>query len=291
MSHNFTVRIVCNAQKLLVLHVCALVHFLAGSFMFSRGRLRELASLMTHPQNGRMQRTIVNRLWKQMMGRGIVHPVDAMHTRPWSEDLLDYLASYLVEKEYDLKAVLKLIATSKIYQARAVVEKERAEEYVFRGPVMKRMTAEQFLDSIRSVTGAWPQPDNKALKGAGRSQGGQLKSIAAVHGLKEWDGRPLRAAFMMLDPLQAALGRPNRDQIVSDRPASVTTLEAIHLANGPRLARMLRSGAEKLIEQGAAWEKEIKKDDPDAKYDFVETLLRKVYRGNGERLLGGATDE
>jgi hypothetical protein len=45
-------------------------------------RLKQLAKLMTHPENGRFTRTIVNRIWAQLMGRGIVHPVDAMHTKP-----------------------------------------------------------------------------------------------------------------------------------------------------------------------------------------------------------------
>ena len=57
-------------------------------------RLKQLAALMTHPEeNGRFTRTIVNRLWHRLMGRGIVHPVDAMQTEPWSADLLDFLAA------------------------------------------------------------------------------------------------------------------------------------------------------------------------------------------------------
>jgi hypothetical protein len=60
--------------------------------------LKQLAALMTHPQNGRTPRTIVNRLWQRLMGRGIVHPVDSMQTEPWNADLLDYLATYLVEE-------------------------------------------------------------------------------------------------------------------------------------------------------------------------------------------------
>ena len=61
-------------------------------------RLQQLADLMTHPENGRFTRTIVNRLWHQLMGRGIVHPLDAMQTEPWNDDLLDYLAWHLVRK-------------------------------------------------------------------------------------------------------------------------------------------------------------------------------------------------
>jgi len=66
-------------------------------------RLKQVAELTTMPANGRFSRTIVNRLWHRLMGRGIVHPVDAMDSEPWNETLLDYLAIYLVDNQYDLK--------------------------------------------------------------------------------------------------------------------------------------------------------------------------------------------
>jgi hypothetical protein len=56
----------------------------------------------------------------------------------------------------------------------------------------------------------------------------------------------VRAVFASRDELQAALGRPNREQIVSSRPDILTTLEAINLANGPEMAGLLKAGAEKL---------------------------------------------
>jgi mono/diheme cytochrome c family protein len=181
-------------------------------------RLKQLADLMTHPENGRMQRTIVNRLWKQMFGMGIVHPVDAMNTEPWNEDLLDLLANRLVSSGYDLKAVLRLIATSRIYQASSEVRDDENTAYVFRGPIRKRMTAEQFLDAIRSITGV----------------------------RQEADGKPVRTGLAQSDTLQAALGRPNRDQVVTSRPDMVTTLEAIKLSNGPELSGIIREAAIKL---------------------------------------------
>lgn len=121
-------------------------------------RLEQLASLMTHPENGRFARTIVNRLWNQLMGRGIVHPLDAMQSEPWNEDLLDHLAHVLVDSGYDLKAVLRRIATSQAYQSQSEVTSERrvGDDYVYRGPRSKRMTAEQFIDNIWQVTGAAP---------------------------------------------------------------------------------------------------------------------------------------
>ena len=119
-------------------------------------RLKQLASLMTHPENGRTTRTIVNRLWAQLMGRGIVHPLDAMQTPPWSADLLDFLGVYLVDHKYDLKAVLELIATSEAYQSQCEILTDGAGPYVYRGPRSRRLTAEQFVDSLWRITATAP---------------------------------------------------------------------------------------------------------------------------------------
>ncbi len=111
-------------------------------------RLRRLAELMTDSENGRVTRTIVNRLWHRLMGRGIVHPVDAMQTEPWSADLLDYLAVDFADNGHDLKRALRLIVSSHAYQSRAVAldEQPTGPHYVYTGPIAKRMTAEQFVD-------------------------------------------------------------------------------------------------------------------------------------------------
>ncbi|WP_417850976.1 DUF1549 domain-containing protein [Thalassoglobus sp.] len=121
-------------------------------------RLKQLSELMTHPENGRLTRTIVNRLWAQMMGRGIVHPLDAMQSEPWNADLLEVLSNFLIENNYDLKQVLALIATSQAYQSQTeLLSQESLDgEYVYRGPRSKRMTAEQFLDGIWQITGTAP---------------------------------------------------------------------------------------------------------------------------------------
>lgn len=121
-------------------------------------RLRQLASLMTDRENGRFTRTIVNRLWHQMMGRGIVHPTDAMQSEPWNADLLDFLAEHLVDSGYDLKKTLELIATSQAYQSEVerAAHEASSEDYRYMGPRAKRMTAEQFMDSVWQLTSAAP---------------------------------------------------------------------------------------------------------------------------------------
>jgi len=200
-------------------------------------RLERLAGLVTHPDNGRFARTIVNRLWQRLFGRGIVHPVDVMANRPWSEELLDYLALYLVDNEYDLKKLSEHIVSSQAYQSRSAVLKSEtaAEDYVFRGPEVKRMTAEQFLDAIWMITRAGP-----------------MKSAAPVTSPPFGNETPaerqfIRAALVNADALMRSLGRPNREQVVTTRSDVLTTLEALDLSNGQILSDTLMRGAANLL--------------------------------------------
>jgi hypothetical protein len=119
-------------------------------------RLEQLARLITQRENGRLSRTIVNRLWARLMGRGLVEPLDVMQNVAWDPDLLDWLAEDLVEHRWDLKRTLELILTSRAYQLPSVNLPEKPEaEYTFRGPGIRRLTAEQFRDALGSITGVW----------------------------------------------------------------------------------------------------------------------------------------
>ncbi len=131
-------------------------------------RLKQLAALLTHPDNGRFTRTLVNRLWHRLMGHGIVHPVDSMQTEPWSADLLDYLASQLGDQRYDLKKICQLITNSQAYQSRVQTMNPGTDDhgYAYAGPRSKRLTAEQFIDAVWQLTGTAPvKMDAPILRG------------------------------------------------------------------------------------------------------------------------------
>ncbi|MBX2851898.1 MAG: PSD1 and planctomycete cytochrome C domain-containing protein [Phycisphaeraceae bacterium] len=202
-------------------------------------RLKQLGALMTHEGNGRLTRTITNRLWHRMLGRGIIHPVDAMETKPWSEDLLDQVAIHLSDEAYDLKAVLRLIATSHAYRARSLPLEEEPEpdSYAFAGPLVKRMTAEQLVDAIRQVTQT--QTTNAAKKFPAQKIEQQTGTAIDVF--------TTRASMLPSDFLQRALGRPNREQVVTSRPQELTTLQALDLSNGEALNKMIQQGATSLL--------------------------------------------
>lgn len=118
-------------------------------------RLRRLAEIITSPKDGRLSRTIVNRLWARLLGRGLVEPIDDMDKPAWNRDLLDWLSEDLVSHHYDLKRTLEIICTSRAYQASAVESPNEKEAYVFRGPLTRRLTAEEFCDALSSIGGDW----------------------------------------------------------------------------------------------------------------------------------------
>lgn len=144
-------------------------------------RLKELAALITHPQNGRTPRAITNRLWQRLMGRGIVHPVDAMQSAPWSEDLLDYLGVHLVENKYDLKKTLRLICLSHAYQSKAESFDQAPQEsnYVYRGPRPKRLSAEEFTDAIWQICGTAPSKFDAPVKRVTTGEGPAISQKAS----------------------------------------------------------------------------------------------------------------
>lgn len=225
-------------------------------------RMKRLADLMIDPQNGRLAKTVVNRYWARLFGRGLVEPLDNMEQQAWQPDLLDWLASDLVDHGYDLKRTLELICTSRTYQLPSAGEPRPNEPApAFRGPIVRRMTAEQFIDAVATITGVWPKPTNDLLKRDGRGQGGQLGAVRAVLAGDKSRPQPksdrLRAALAMDDPLSRALGRPNREQVVTRRDSLATMLQGLELTNGKSLDAILKRAAGEWIKTEPADSRKI----------------------------------
>lgn len=212
-------------------------------------RLSTLADLMTSSDNGRLTRTIVNRLWDRLMGRGLVFPVDALGNRPWNEDLLDFLAVDLSDRGYNLKKTLELIATSQVYGSESVAWDPSApvDEYMFAGPAPKRVTAEQFVDAIWQMTGVAPAESAKNT---------EFDKVLASEAGSPLSRPFVRSSLVESTLLMRSLGRPNREQVVTTRPAEMTTLEAIEMSNGQPLAELLVEGTGKLLATHPDWSSE-----------------------------------
>jgi len=214
-------------------------------------RLESLARLITRREDGRLTRTLVNRLWQKFYGRGLVEPVDDMEKPAWSADLLDWLAEDLADHGYDVKRLIEVMLTSNAYQLPAVAATEQTDpKFVFRGPEVRRLSAEQFRDAIGSVTGAWYPNPVPTLHQAD----GHTNHFASV-----------RSVLVAADQLQIALGRPNREQIVTVRLPAATTLQALELTNGSELADLIRRGAEAALSR-----------KPDSSDELITTAYRKA---------------
>ncbi|MDB6026225.1 MAG: hypothetical protein JWM68_2448 [Verrucomicrobiales bacterium] len=116
-------------------------------------RVQQLASCIISPKNGRLSRTFVNRLWGRFFGHAFVEPVDDMEKAGWNQNLLDWLAEDFVAHKYDVRHLIKQMVTSHAYQLPAVNVGDNENGYVFRGPSVRRLTAEQFRDALTSLTG------------------------------------------------------------------------------------------------------------------------------------------
>jgi len=188
------------------------------------------ARFFTDARNGRVARTIVNRYWQKLFGHGLVEPVDEMDGEPWNADLLDWLASDFTAHGSDLKYLLRLLMTSKAYQLPAAVSPEQPEKpYLFRGPMVRRLSAEEFADTVSAITGEWRVFEKNPEK-----------DKAAV---------PARDWQFKASPLALALDRPIRDQVFTTRDNRPTTFQALELVNGASLEDMLRRGALRLLGQ------------------------------------------
>jgi len=180
------------------------------------------ARFFTMRENGRFARTFVNRVWRKLMGRGIVEPADDMDAKPFNEDLIDWLAWDFVQHGYNVNYLLRQIMASRAYQLPATDDKQN-----FSGPQFRRMQAEQIADAISSITGEW------RVKVATSPQPGSYS--------RDWK--------LKMDPLSRALGRPMRDLAITERLNDPTTLQTLEFVNGQTLSTLLHLGALRLTGQ------------------------------------------
>ncbi len=185
------------------------------------GRLHYMTMLLIDPANPRFARTIVNRLWKRYLGLGLFEPVDdfRLDRAPSNPQLLDWLADDFMRHNYDLKHTIRLILTSRAYQLRYNpaledhfdTQKPDAPRYA-RSPSLRRLTAEQFIDSLRKATA------------------------------KNWDKSRLFRATASTS-LTRALGRPAaRNEISTGRPGDAAVVQSLELLNGAELHQLVYEG-------------------------------------------------
>jgi Protein of unknown function (DUF1553)/Protein of unknown function (DUF1549) len=119
-------------------------------------RRKALADWLTKPDNPFFARVMVNRIWAEVMGQGIVDPVDDFRQSnpPSIPTLLDKLAEDFVQHGYDQKHILRTILNSRTYQLSSEATQLNNDDLrFFSHAKMRMLTAEQLLDAVCQVTG------------------------------------------------------------------------------------------------------------------------------------------
>ena len=134
---------------------------------------------MTSPQNPRFATNIANRIWKKAFGLGVIEPVNDIDdlTQASSPELLAHLTFVMKAAKFDLREVQRVIYNSKTYQAGASPTPDLGKaKYLFNGPIVRRLTAEQAWDSL-VVTAVGTYADNVLLR-----RGDDIKVMALPPG-------------------------------------------------------------------------------------------------------------
>ena len=184
-----------------------------------------------------MPRTMVNRMWHRLLGRGIVENPDDMDGVPWSPGLLDWLASDFVDGRL---------------RPEAADGDDRVVEGVSDASGTTSRRAAAWLCVPRSGSQA---PDGGAVRRRDRRDHRRLECVSASCAIATAParcrgpppGRYTREWQTPASSLARALGRPIRDQVFSTRNTVATTLQALELVNGERLSNWLLRGARNML--------------------------------------------
>jgi hypothetical protein len=178
-----------------------------------------LADWVTSPDNPYFAKVIVNRVWADLMGRGIVDPVDDLRATnpPSNGPLLDALAADFRKNGCDLKKLIRTIASSYVYGlSTAPNDRNIGDSRNYSRHYRQRLRAEVLLDAITDITGV---PE---------------KFDATPPGTRAMEVWTVRASSVFLD----SFGRPDPNQ---DPPCERTTdtsvVQALHLMNAQNLYR------------------------------------------------------
>lgn len=129
----------------------------------------EFAKWMTHPDNPRFAPNIANRIWKKIFGLAVQEPVSDLDdpARAGNPALLAHLAAVIRAGRFDLREFQRVLFNSQTYQRAASVSPDLENgPYLFPGPLLRRMTAEQVWDSLM-VLSVGPEVDSIVLRRGG----------------------------------------------------------------------------------------------------------------------------
>ncbi len=232
----------------------------------------DLANWLCEPDNVLTSRTMVNRLWFLLFGRGICTSVDdfgGQGTYPSHPRLLNWLAVEFVESGWDIKHIMRTIVKSATYRrsSKPSVQLRNADPYndLFARQGRFRLDAEIVRDAVLSVSGLLV--DELGGRSARPYQPGgyyaQLNFPRRTYKADTGDNQYRRGVYThwqrtFLHPMLKAFDAPSREECTAARSRSNTPLQALTLLNDPTFVEAARVFAERIMrEAGSSIEERI----------------------------------
>jgi hypothetical protein len=239
-------------------------------------RRAHFADWLTSPNNLYFAKALVNRVWKNFLGRGLVEAEDDIRETnpPTNPELFDALAKDFVGHGYDVKHLIRLVMNSAAYQRSSRPAKgNESDDRFYSHYLVRRLSGEVILDALSQATGV-PTLFTQIYTGV---EGGTEATKNYPEGTRALQLPDSRVASKFLD----AFGRPDRTQTCScERQQDSTVGQALMLNNGQSLNDKLRAPKARLN----AWLTEKISDTEAVKRVFVLALSREPTAGELSRM-------
>lgn len=231
---------------------------LQGSKIIETGSGRlQLAREITDPQNPLTARVLVNRLWHHLLGRGIVATTDdfgVQGQRPTHPELLDFLASRLIDHGWSVKRAVRGIVTSETYQLSSSIddsakEKDPDNKWLSRARV-RRLEAESIRDTLMSIA------DRLDVKLEGSSVPVHLTEFLEGRGRPGRSGPAdsefRRSVFIsvrrnFLVPMMTTFDAPNPFSSMGRRNVSSVPAQSLTLLNDPFVHQLAKDWSQAMV--------------------------------------------
>jgi cytochrome c553 len=221
------------------------IHGAEGYTTGAQARL-ELAHDLTSPQNPLTARVMANRVWRWIFGQGLVATVDnfgVMGEAPSHPELLDYLANYLVEHDWSVKALIRHLVTSRAFQAQSIAsakaqQVDPANRLLSHMPV-QRLRAEAVRDSILAVSGTLDQTMFGYTGPANQSESAAVANPKLRRGVYQYIRREA------LDHMMIMFDAPEPSRTQGDRETSSVPGQSLLMLNSALVHEQVTAWAAK----------------------------------------------
>jgi hypothetical protein len=224
------------------------------------------AAWLTAPDNPYFAKALVNRVWRNFMGRGLVEAEDDFRQTnpPSNPELLDALARDFVQHKFDVKHLIRVVMNSAAYQRSSTpLAANKADDRFYSRYLTRRLPAEVVLDAYSDLTKV-PTAFTKIQIG---STGGDAATSDYPPGTRALQLPDTQLISLFLD----AFGRPERGQPCScERQQEASVTQALHLNNGQTLNDKLRDKKSRVSE----WVEEKVSDAEAIRRVFLLALCR-----------------